>query len=689
LAAACLTGALGLAPAAAALTPPAALTTTTAASSLAATALTAPRTINTNDQAAVTAAYAVVHSAEEVPASWSGSASGCNAGAPSAATQQATFTAINTYRAMVGLDPVSEDTTLSANAQQAALIIAANNAVTHHPATSSACYTDQGGNASATSNLVLGTQGARAVSIYMQDPGANNLAVVGHRRWIIKPHLATMGSGSTLNTNAIQVIGGRINNSATNPTFLPWPSAGYFPAQWIFDGMSWSVSSVGADFHSATVRVTKNGSLLSTSTYTPSDVYGVNTLVWKMPTFTAPADGATDTYTVTVSGVKGVAKSSYTYSVKVYQVPETFLGSNVNTRVSPSGQLAVGSEVRYVSASWGPTGSTLSYQWRRGDQDIPGATSRTYTVTEADKCYPIGLRLTVTKPGAATSTRVFDAVATWPCQPPVSTPQADTGSSGSSTPGTGTAKPVTPFEQITITPDMTGDGRGEVLAVDASGTLVVYPFAANTGLATPGTVGSGFGSTTIYAPGDWNGDGRADLMAVTTDGRLLLYPGKGNGNVGGGTEIGHGWSSYRIIPSGDLTGDGVTDLLAIDSAGKLWVYAGSGAGGFKSGRIAAGHGWNGLDLYAAGDLNGDGRADILMINGAGELFAYAGRGNGTFEPAKQVGRGWTGLTLVSGADLNGDGKGDIVGRTSAGTLHYYAGRGNGTFQAPAQIGNGW
>jgi uncharacterized repeat protein (TIGR02543 family) len=244
---------------------------------------------------------------------------------------------------------------------------------------------------------------------------------------------------------------------------------------------------------------------------------------------------------------------------------------------------------------------------------------------------------------------------------------------------------------FTLSPDLTGDGLGDVLAVDrASGKLLAYPGSRSGSLqAAQVLVTGGLAGARVYGPGDWDGDGLNDVITVDSVGVMWLFSGNGHGGVKAGREIGHGWSSYQVIPSGDLTGDGHADLLAIDAGGRLWVYESTGRGGFKPGRIAAGHGWAGLELFAAGDLTGDGLADILMIDGGGRLYAYAGRGNGTFAPGRQVGRGWVGLDLASGADLNGDGLADILARTAKGTVHFYAGRGNGTFTAPKQIGNGW
>ncbi|MDR1825515.1 MAG: FG-GAP-like repeat-containing protein [Bifidobacteriaceae bacterium] len=247
------------------------------------------------------------------------------------------------------------------------------------------------------------------------------------------------------------------------------------------------------------------------------------------------------------------------------------------------------------------------------------------------------------------------------------------------------------YSWFTLSPDLTGDGLGDTLALrDSDGALLLYPATKSGSFGTVKTlVPFGLKGHKVYCPGDWNGDGFNDVVTVDTKGVMWLHAGNGKGGVAAAKEIGHGWGSYRVVPSGDLTRDGHPDMLAIDTAGKLWVYESNGYGGFKPGRLAAGQGWAGLELYAAGDLTGDGKDDILMLDKSGKLYAYAGRGNGTFQAGHQVGQGWTGLTLASGSDLNGDGKADILGRTANGTVFFYAGRGNGTFTAPKQVGSAW
>ncbi|MDR1237113.1 MAG: hypothetical protein LBK28_02610, partial [Propionibacteriaceae bacterium] len=71
--------------------------------------------VNHNDKTSVSSAYLeVLQPAKEVPIGWTGSKSPCLAGAPSAAAQQATLTAVNWFRNFAGLDSVVEDAAWSA-----------------------------------------------------------------------------------------------------------------------------------------------------------------------------------------------------------------------------------------------------------------------------------------------------------------------------------------------------------------------------------------------------------------------------------------------------------------------------------------------------------------------------------------------------------------------------------------------
>ena len=234
----------------------------------------------------------VLKPALQTPVGWQGSLSSCDEGAPSPAAQQSTARVVNYIRDLVGVEPVVFSSTLSAQAQEAALMMARNEELSHAPPSSWACYTGDGAAAAAKSNLYLGRSGASAITGYMDDPGAVNTPV-GHRRWIIDPRQTTMGSGSVdaaggdwrQQSHALLVIDPPSWQSlpAGTPAYLPWPVAGYVPVQIEPEGR-WSLSASDSptDFSQASVRV--NGSAAGVTVHPVENGYGPPTLVWNFPT---------------------------------------------------------------------------------------------------------------------------------------------------------------------------------------------------------------------------------------------------------------------------------------------------------------------------------------------------------------------------------------------------------------------
>ena len=250
------------------------------------------------------------------------------------------------------------------------------------------------------------------------------------------------------------------------------------------------------------------------------------------------------------------------------------------------------------------------------------------------------------------------------------------------------SSPVAPFAQMVSTMDVSGAGHADVFTVDRNGRLYVWAGRGD-GTLRPGVLdGTGWGSMTIYAPGDWTGDGRADLLARDSSGRLWVYPGNGAGKLGTRSLVGLGWSGYQIAGVGDMTGDGKSDVLAVDTRGRLWLYPGTGTGAMKP-RVYAGDRWSGYRLHAAGDMNRDGQADVLSVDSKGQLWFYAGQGYGKFAPRVKAGTGWGSFRLASGADLTGDAMPDLLGRDSSGRLFVYTGKSPGVFSSRVLVRSGW
>ncbi|MFI6946686.1 FG-GAP repeat domain-containing protein [Streptomyces sp. NPDC050422] len=187
---------------------------------------------------------------------------------------------------------------------------------------------------------------------------------------------------------------------------------------------------------------------------------------------------------------------------------------------------------------------------------------------------------------------------------------------------------------ITFASSLDNDGQGELLESYA-GTLYSDGYV----------IGKGWGVyNSLVGPGDLSGDGKGDLLARTSGGTLYLY--RGNGTATGFAsriKVGSGWNAYnKLVGAGDYNGDGRTDLLARTKGGTLYLYPGTGVASkpFKS-RVNIGGGWNTYKKLAApGDINGDGKADLVGIDGKGDLYRYTSTGTGKFGARARVGGGW-------------------------------------------------
>ncbi|MFD7813298.1 trypsin-like serine protease [Streptomyces sp. NPDC059785] len=140
-------------------------------------------------------------------------------------------------------------------------------------------------------------------------------------------------------------------------------------------------------------------------------------------------------------------------------------------------------------------------------------------------------------------------------------------------------------------------------------------------------ISSVWGGYKSYAiPGDMTGDARPDLVAVDADGSVYLYPGKGTGQFYGKVKVvDKSWKNVKIFGHGDLSGDGKADLLVRNSSGVLYLYRGTQVEKTPwSTRIQARTGWNFTSYVANGDVTGDGIADIMARDSGGTLWLYPG-----------------------------------------------------------------
>ena len=285
-----------------------------------------PKAAKTRDQ--VAALYQSVYvPGASVPLAWSGALAACDPGTTDMAHQQAVVDRINYYRALADLPAVTLlGAPQTAGEQAAALMMAANNALSHTPPPSWTCYGAVGAAAAGESNIALGAQGVEAIDLYMDDSGEGN-AEAGHRRWLLYPPRAAMATGdvpgapfgaSTYPANALYVFGPSTTRPAT-PNGIAWPPAGYVPWQNLpAESNRWSFSFPGADFSNASVSLAGPAGPIPVTYEAIADGFGDNTLVFLPAAMSYAKPAADTTYQVSVTGMSGPnVPSSVQYAVTV------------------------------------------------------------------------------------------------------------------------------------------------------------------------------------------------------------------------------------------------------------------------------------------------------------------------------------------------------------------------------------
>ncbi len=320
----------------------------------------APRKLDTspafsvdgNSREQVRQFYNAVYAASEgVPINSTANIANCVAGANSPDFQNAVLWRINWFRAMSGV-PAAVIFSSSENDddQSAALLIAANNQLLHYGIPPSwSCFSPQGTNAAADSNLALGVNGPEAITGYIWDYGAAN-AQVAHRRWLLYPQTQVMATGDVpaqstyAAANATWVLDA--NNGGPRPDttapYVAWPPPGFVPFQVVFP--QWSFALSNADLSTASVVMQSNGVPMSVAVQPYETGYGENTLVW-YPSGLDPAgyatvfpfNGADTVYSITINNARTIAgPQSFGYNVTVFDpalpgadyVPTTITGTN-------------------------------------------------------------------------------------------------------------------------------------------------------------------------------------------------------------------------------------------------------------------------------------------------------------------------------------------------------------------------
>ncbi|MGW4856042.1 FG-GAP-like repeat-containing protein [Streptomyces sp. NPDC004288] len=150
------------------------------------------------------------------------------------------------------------------------------------------------------------------------------------------------------------------------------------------------------------------------------------------------------------------------------------------------------------------------------------------------------------------------------------------------------------YDVLTSPGDANGDGYPDLVARQAStGDVYFYAGTADHRVKARVRIGTNWKLyKKLTGVGDLNGDGRGDLLGVDASGVLWRYYATATGGVTARVKAGSGWGGYSaLVGVGDITGDGCADLTARDTAGRLYAYGSTCRGTYGS-RVLLGSGWN-------------------------------------------------------------------------------------------------
>ena len=237
-----------------------------------------------------------------------------------------------------------------------------NPALTHYPASNLIGWTAQAWNATSKGNFAFGIYGPDAISEYMIEKFASSTvtsswnSLVGHRRWNLFPRATVFATGDQPGKSAtvpptnvfyvLQKPSELLNDVSTD--FVAYPAPGYFPAT--INSPYWSVSREGADFSSATVKMTDSaGNPVPMVSIRRSDDYGDPAIIWEVNSSVSVQSVYNDvTYNVSVSGIAGKdIPSVYDYSVTLIN-PDRLL---TNPQLIGVSSLAVNGTTTYTFAA--------------------------------------------------------------------------------------------------------------------------------------------------------------------------------------------------------------------------------------------------------------------------------------------------------------------------------------------------
>lgn len=159
----------------------------------------------------------------------------------------------NFIRALAGLEPVTLDPLYTLYAQHGALILAANDVLTHTPEQPAGMpdnVYDTGYSGTSMGNIAKFNWMRPSILIdgvtyFARDDGDINLGSLGHRRWLLNPYMKATGFGlanAASGNSYVAMYAVDMENTDADWDFVAWPAAGIFPVELMRAELPWSIS---------------------------------------------------------------------------------------------------------------------------------------------------------------------------------------------------------------------------------------------------------------------------------------------------------------------------------------------------------------------------------------------------------------------------------------------------------------
>ncbi len=228
----------------------------------------------------------------------------CDMGALSEDAKQRVLLVSNYTRELHGLSPLNYNYGFDDEVQASSLIMKANNTMTHHPSSSSLCYTQEGYTGSSTSNISSGygiVDPVKHVIGWIDDSrNISTLSAVAHRRWALNPFGEYLTYGQNEGFSALKVFGfDQTYNTDIDIDYVAFPYKRYpylflsnnsaYPTPWSFSIVEQKDIYYNNSFDyfnnsTVTVREKTSGILLDiTNQYYDKATYGLaNILTWQV-----------------------------------------------------------------------------------------------------------------------------------------------------------------------------------------------------------------------------------------------------------------------------------------------------------------------------------------------------------------------------------------------------------------------